>query len=95
MLEEPHVFRARHLQSDAFRADVVCIRTLYAVPGIRKVVDSLHRRSFEWRDILQSLSLRVYATGLRRHANVLKDLARERAEADKRKCLLCANIDEK
>jgi hypothetical protein len=46
----------------------------------------------EWRDTLQTSSLSVYATGLRRHATVLKESARERAAAHKRKCLLCANI---
>jgi hypothetical protein len=45
-----------------------------------------------WREILQTPSLSVYATGLRRHATVLKHLAKERAAAHKRKCLLCANI---
>jgi hypothetical protein len=46
----------------------------------------------EWRDILQTPSLSVYVTGLRRHATVIKESARERAEAHKGKCLLCANI---
>jgi hypothetical protein len=48
-----------------------------------------------WRDALQMPSVTIYATALRRSLTVLKDSARERAEAHKGKCLLCANIQDK
>jgi hypothetical protein len=46
----------------------------------------------EWRDIIQTPSLSIHATRLRQHATLLRDSAKERAEAHKATCLLCANI---
>ena len=47
----------------------------------------------EWREAIQTPSESVCATEILRRATVLKDSAKERAEAHKRKCLLCANTE--
>ena len=46
----------------------------------------------QWRDIIQTPSVSTYETRLRQHLTMVKDAAKERAEAHKRQCLLCANI---
>ncbi|MGC2656918.1 MAG: hypothetical protein WA324_03000 [Bryobacteraceae bacterium] len=46
----------------------------------------------DWRDIIQAPALSIYATRLREQATIAKDTAKERAEAHKRQCLLCANV---
>jgi hypothetical protein len=61
-------------------------------PEYEKLWAAYITAAYEWRDAIQAPSLSVYATGLRRHATVLKDSAKERAAVHKRKCLLCANI---
>jgi hypothetical protein len=51
--------------------------------------------AYEWRLTVETPSLSAYATVLRQRATVVKDSAKEHAEAHKRKCLLCANIQAK
>jgi hypothetical protein len=46
----------------------------------------------EWRHLVQTPSLTPYETRLRQRATIAKDAAKNRAEAHKRQCLLCANI---
>ncbi len=46
----------------------------------------------DWRDIIQAPAMSAYETRLREHLSMVKDAAKERADAHKRQCLLCANI---
>jgi hypothetical protein len=71
------------------------ITTRMQCPEYQKLWTAYIDASSEWRETVQTPSLSVYETGLRRYAAVLKQSAEERAAAHKRKCLLCANNGEK
>ena len=61
-------------------------------PEYEKLWTAYIEAACEWRDLIQTPLLSIYATRLRERATIAKDAAKERAEAHKRQCLLCANI---
>lgn len=61
-------------------------------PEYEKLWAAYSEAAREWRDIIQTPSLSTYQTRLRERVTVVKEATRKRAEAHRRQCLLCANI---
>jgi hypothetical protein len=62
-------------------------------PEFEKLSEDYQKACRDWRDAVGTPAVSVDAAGLRREATMLKEATSERALEHRRKCLLCANIN--